>query len=254
MLNAVPVSMNREDFFSSFFLFRGNDEEMDGLTTTPVTVLTHRIQGLTFILNPQRRKEGTFCASELIEPTPPAPEEQGMPGTKPRLSPHAEGRRLPLPRSVGSPSRAPIRRRDGQMLLSRRSRRWRLRRLRLRPMRRHRSAACESKLICGARRRTAACWPGGRSAAKLGPSRGTLPVGTGLARPPRCLPGSGPAGRTAPDAAALPPRHVYRAAAATAARWYRAGPLGRTNSSRSDSRARVAGPPVRTGLDHRDHQ
>jgi hypothetical protein len=31
--------------------------------------------------NRQRRKEGTFCASELagIEPTPPAHEEQGMP-------------------------------------------------------------------------------------------------------------------------------------------------------------------------------
>ncbi len=36
---------------------------------------------LSFISNRQRRKEGTFCASELvwIEPTPPAPEEQGMP-------------------------------------------------------------------------------------------------------------------------------------------------------------------------------
>jgi hypothetical protein len=41
-------------------------------------------KGLSFISNRQRRKrrkEGTFCASELagIEPTPPAPEEQGMP-------------------------------------------------------------------------------------------------------------------------------------------------------------------------------
>ncbi len=29
----------------------------------------------------QRRKEGTFCASDLagIEPTPPAPKEQGIP-------------------------------------------------------------------------------------------------------------------------------------------------------------------------------
>ncbi len=37
-------------------------------------------KGLSFISNRQRRKEGTFCASELagIEPTPPAPEEQGM--------------------------------------------------------------------------------------------------------------------------------------------------------------------------------
>jgi hypothetical protein len=33
------------------------------------------------ISNFQRRKEGKFCASELvgIEPTSPAPEEQGMP-------------------------------------------------------------------------------------------------------------------------------------------------------------------------------
>jgi hypothetical protein len=38
-------------------------------------------KGLSFISNRQRRKEGTFCASELsgIEPTPPAPNEQGMP-------------------------------------------------------------------------------------------------------------------------------------------------------------------------------
>ena len=37
-------------------------------------------QGLPFISNRQRQKEGTFCASELagIEPTPPAREEQGM--------------------------------------------------------------------------------------------------------------------------------------------------------------------------------
>ncbi len=37
-------------------------------------------KGLSFISNRQRRKEGTFCASGLagIEPTPPAPEEQGM--------------------------------------------------------------------------------------------------------------------------------------------------------------------------------
>jgi hypothetical protein len=36
-------------------------------------------KGLSFISNRQRRKEGTFCASELagIEPTPPAPVEQG---------------------------------------------------------------------------------------------------------------------------------------------------------------------------------
>jgi hypothetical protein len=37
-------------------------------------------KGLSFVSNRQRRKEGTFCASELagIEPAPPAPEEQGM--------------------------------------------------------------------------------------------------------------------------------------------------------------------------------
>ncbi len=37
-------------------------------------------KGLSFISNRQRRKEGTICASGLagIEPTPPAPEEQGM--------------------------------------------------------------------------------------------------------------------------------------------------------------------------------
>jgi hypothetical protein len=37
-------------------------------------------KGLSFISNRQRRKEGTCCASGLagIEPTPPAPEEQGM--------------------------------------------------------------------------------------------------------------------------------------------------------------------------------
>jgi hypothetical protein len=40
-------------------------------------------KGLSFISNRQRRKEGTFCASELagIEPTPPAPEEQAKPET-----------------------------------------------------------------------------------------------------------------------------------------------------------------------------
>ena len=44
-------------------------------------------KGLSFISNRQRRKEGTFCASELagIEPTPPAPEEQGMPALPTRL-------------------------------------------------------------------------------------------------------------------------------------------------------------------------
>ncbi len=38
------------------------------------------IKGLSFISNRQRRKEGTFCASQLagIEPTPPAPEEQDI--------------------------------------------------------------------------------------------------------------------------------------------------------------------------------
>ncbi len=37
-------------------------------------------KGLSFISNRQRQKEGTYCASGLagIEPTPPAPEEQGM--------------------------------------------------------------------------------------------------------------------------------------------------------------------------------
>ncbi len=36
-------------------------------------------KGLSFISNRQRRKEGTFCASELagIEPTPPAPKGAG---------------------------------------------------------------------------------------------------------------------------------------------------------------------------------
>ncbi len=35
----------------------------------------------TFISNRQRQLEGTFCVLELegIEPTPSAPEEQGMP-------------------------------------------------------------------------------------------------------------------------------------------------------------------------------
>jgi hypothetical protein len=38
-------------------------------------------KGLSFISYRQWRKEGTFCASELagIEPTPPAPENKGMP-------------------------------------------------------------------------------------------------------------------------------------------------------------------------------
>jgi hypothetical protein len=42
--------------------------------------LYHKKKGLSFISNRQRRNEGTFCASGLagIEPTPPAPEEQGM--------------------------------------------------------------------------------------------------------------------------------------------------------------------------------
>jgi hypothetical protein len=41
--------------------------------------MCEKIKGLNFISNRQLRKEGTFCASELveIEPTPPAPEEQG---------------------------------------------------------------------------------------------------------------------------------------------------------------------------------
>jgi hypothetical protein len=36
-------------------------------------------KGLCFISNRQRRKEGTFCASEVagIEPTPPAPKGSG---------------------------------------------------------------------------------------------------------------------------------------------------------------------------------
>jgi hypothetical protein len=36
-------------------------------------------KGLSFISNRQRRKEGTFCESELagIEPTPPAPKGAG---------------------------------------------------------------------------------------------------------------------------------------------------------------------------------
>jgi hypothetical protein len=44
------------------------------------SVVRHGKKGLSIISNRQRRKEGTFCASELagIEPTPPAPEEQGM--------------------------------------------------------------------------------------------------------------------------------------------------------------------------------
>ena len=38
-------------------------------------------QGLSFISNLQRQREGTFVASELAgnKPTPPAPEEQGLP-------------------------------------------------------------------------------------------------------------------------------------------------------------------------------
>ena len=38
-------------------------------------------KGLCFISNRQRRKKGTFGASEVagIEPTPLAPEEQGVP-------------------------------------------------------------------------------------------------------------------------------------------------------------------------------
>jgi hypothetical protein len=45
----------------------------------PLYVFTEK--GLSFISNRQWRKEGTLCASELawIEPTPPAPEENGMP-------------------------------------------------------------------------------------------------------------------------------------------------------------------------------
>jgi hypothetical protein len=44
-------------------------------------------KGLSFISNRQRRKEGTFCASGLagIEPTPPAPVEQGMRPSPTRL-------------------------------------------------------------------------------------------------------------------------------------------------------------------------
>ncbi len=38
-----------------------------------------RLVSFNFISNRQRRKEGTFCASELagIEPTPPAPKGAG---------------------------------------------------------------------------------------------------------------------------------------------------------------------------------
>jgi hypothetical protein len=73
---------------------RGNDDTQGALQAEPSSLriagprpLGRRIQkrdysekGLSFISNRQRRKEGTFGASELagIEPTPPAPEEQGM--------------------------------------------------------------------------------------------------------------------------------------------------------------------------------
>ena len=46
---------------------------------TPYIYIYIYIKGLSFISNRQRRKEGTFCASELagIEPTPPAPKGSG---------------------------------------------------------------------------------------------------------------------------------------------------------------------------------
>jgi hypothetical protein len=80
----------------------------------------HTRKGPCFISNRQRRKHGTFCASELagIKPTPPAPEEQGMPAfanqarggevlvkcCAPLAVPGAEslrGAALPLARRVG---------------------------------------------------------------------------------------------------------------------------------------------------------
>jgi hypothetical protein len=44
-------------------------------------VLVYTVQGLSFVWNRQRRKEGTYCASESaeIKYTSPAPQEQGMP-------------------------------------------------------------------------------------------------------------------------------------------------------------------------------
>ncbi len=46
-----------------------------------MAVPTKRKKGLSFISNRQPRKEVMCYASELagVEPTPPAPEEQGMP-------------------------------------------------------------------------------------------------------------------------------------------------------------------------------
>ncbi len=51
-------------------------------------IVLSSLKGLSFISNRQRRKEGTFCASGLagIEPTPPAPVEQGMRPSPTRLT------------------------------------------------------------------------------------------------------------------------------------------------------------------------
>ncbi len=51
-----------------------------GASAPQFMTLGEKKKGLSFISNRQRRKERTFCASGLagIEPTPPAPEEQGM--------------------------------------------------------------------------------------------------------------------------------------------------------------------------------
>jgi hypothetical protein len=65
---------------SSLFQMRltGSEPELPwGKESTIYVPPTKR--GLSFISNRQRRKEGTFCASELagIEPTPPAPKGAG---------------------------------------------------------------------------------------------------------------------------------------------------------------------------------
>jgi hypothetical protein len=56
-------------------------------TRTIFTNVECSLKGLNFISNRQRRKEGTFCASELagIEPTPARSGRQGMPTLTSRL-------------------------------------------------------------------------------------------------------------------------------------------------------------------------
>jgi hypothetical protein len=80
---AVSCQASGYDSAWHFIDFMLNSPEASkGCTKIPILPVSIKVKenGLGFISNRQRRNEGTSCASELagIEPTPPAPEEQGM--------------------------------------------------------------------------------------------------------------------------------------------------------------------------------